>query len=186
MGVAVAIVSDELLELIDTCDRIVVFYRGQIAREFIKGTDEMTPATTPGGHRGWRRGGRTCNGVGTHPTILDNLIWFILVGVFIFFVLGTDKFLTPFNIVNILSAAAVLGIVVVGQTFVLITGNFDLSQESTLGPRGAGGPVDHRAQRRALLRRRPRRPAAPVDRRSSWPWASASAPSSVRSSPMGA
>ncbi len=44
-GVAVAIVSDELLELIDTCDRIVVFYRGRIAREFIKGTDEMTPAT---------------------------------------------------------------------------------------------------------------------------------------------
>ncbi len=43
-GVAVAIVSDELLELIDTCDRIVVFYRGHIAREFIKGTDEMTPA----------------------------------------------------------------------------------------------------------------------------------------------
>jgi ABC-type sugar transport system ATPase subunit len=44
-GVAVAIVSDELLELMDTCDRIIVFYRGQIAREFIKGTDEMTPAT---------------------------------------------------------------------------------------------------------------------------------------------
>ncbi len=43
-GVAVAIVSDELLELIDTCDRIIVFYRGQIAREFIKGKDEMTPA----------------------------------------------------------------------------------------------------------------------------------------------
>ncbi len=67
------------------------------------------------------------------PRILDNLIWIILVGAFLFFVLGTDKFLTPFNIVNILSAAAVLGIVVVGQTFVLITGNFDLSQESTLG-----------------------------------------------------
>ena len=46
---------------------------------------------------------------------------------------GSDKFLTPINIVNILSAAAVLGVVVVGQTFVLITGNFDLSQESTLG-----------------------------------------------------
>ena len=43
-GVAVAIVSDELLELMDTCDRIVVFYRGQIAREFTKGQDEMTPA----------------------------------------------------------------------------------------------------------------------------------------------
>ncbi len=43
-GVAVAFVSDELIELIDTCDRIVVFYRGRIAREFIKGKDEMTPA----------------------------------------------------------------------------------------------------------------------------------------------
>ncbi len=67
------------------------------------------------------------------PTILDNLIWIILIGVFVFFVIGTDKFLTPFNIVNILSAAAVLGIVVTGQTFTLITGNFDLSQESTVG-----------------------------------------------------
>ena len=67
------------------------------------------------------------------PTVLDNLIWLILVGVFLFFVIGSDKFLTPINIVNILSAAAVLGVLVVGQTFALITGNFDLSQESTLG-----------------------------------------------------
>lgn len=67
------------------------------------------------------------------PTVLDNLIWFILAGVFVFFVIGSDRFLTPINIVNILSAAAVLGVVVVGQSFVLITGNFDLSQESTLG-----------------------------------------------------
>ncbi len=67
------------------------------------------------------------------PTVMDNLIWLILIGVFVFFVIGTDKFLTPINIVNILSTAAVLGVVVVGQTFVLITGNFDLSQESTLG-----------------------------------------------------
>ncbi|MFV2064172.1 MAG: ABC transporter permease [Chloroflexota bacterium] len=67
------------------------------------------------------------------PTILDNLIWLIVIGVFVFFVIGSDRFLTPINIVNILSAAAVLGVVVVGQSFVLITGNFDLSQESTLG-----------------------------------------------------
>lgn len=41
-GVAIAIISDELSELIDTCDRILVFYRGRIVREFRKGTDEMT------------------------------------------------------------------------------------------------------------------------------------------------
>jgi simple sugar transport system permease protein len=67
------------------------------------------------------------------PAILDNLIWLILIAVFLFFTTQSDKFLTPINIRNILAAAAVLGVLVVGQTFVLITGNFDLSTESTLG-----------------------------------------------------
>jgi simple sugar transport system permease protein len=67
------------------------------------------------------------------PVLLENLIWLILVAVFLFFTLQSPFFLTSVNITNILSAAAVLGILVVGQTFVLITGNFDLSSESTLG-----------------------------------------------------
>lgn len=67
------------------------------------------------------------------PVMLDNLIWLILIGVVIVFSTQTDKFLTPINLRNILVAASVLGILVVGQTFVLITGNFDLSSESTLG-----------------------------------------------------
>jgi simple sugar transport system permease protein len=67
------------------------------------------------------------------PGVLDNLIWLILAGVVIVFATQTDKFLTPINLRNILVAASVLGILVVGQTFVLITGNFDLSAESTLG-----------------------------------------------------
>jgi ribose/xylose/arabinose/galactoside ABC-type transport system permease subunit len=67
------------------------------------------------------------------PTVLDNLIWLILIGVVVFFATQTDKFLTPINLRNILVAASVLGILVVGQTFVLITSNFDLSAESTLG-----------------------------------------------------
>ncbi len=67
------------------------------------------------------------------PAVLDNLIWLILIGVVLFFATQTDKFLTPINLRNILVAASVLGILVVGQTFVLITSNFDLSSESTLG-----------------------------------------------------
>lgn len=67
------------------------------------------------------------------PAILDNLIWLILAAVFLFFATQSAHFLTPANISNILSAAAVLGVLVVGQTFVLISGNFDLSSESTLG-----------------------------------------------------
>src|SRR5918999_2386733 len=67
------------------------------------------------------------------PGVLDNLIWILLIGVFLFFAVQTDKFLTPAAVRNILTSASVLGILVVAQTFVLITGNFDLSSESTLG-----------------------------------------------------
>jgi len=42
-GVAVGIISDELNELTDICDRILVFYRGRITREFRKGAGDMTP-----------------------------------------------------------------------------------------------------------------------------------------------
>jgi len=41
-GVAVGVVSDELSELMDVCDRIIVFYRGRVVREFRKGKDEIT------------------------------------------------------------------------------------------------------------------------------------------------
>lgn len=41
-GVAIGVVSDELSELMDICDRILVFYRGNIIREFRKSKDEYS------------------------------------------------------------------------------------------------------------------------------------------------
>jgi ABC-type sugar transport system ATPase subunit len=41
-GVAVGVVSDELSELMDICDRIIVFYRGRIVREFRRDSDQIT------------------------------------------------------------------------------------------------------------------------------------------------
>ena len=67
------------------------------------------------------------------PFVLDNLIWLMLVGVIILFSILTDKFLTLPSLLNILVHAGVLGIMVIGQSFTLVTGNFDLSMESTLG-----------------------------------------------------
>ena len=67
------------------------------------------------------------------PTLLDNLIWVLLLGVFILFSLLADRFLSVTNIVNILVHASVLGLLVIGLSFTLVTGNFDLSLESTLG-----------------------------------------------------
>ena len=59
------------------------------------------------------------------PFLLNNLIWFLLAAIVIFFALTTDNFLTAANFVNILFNASVLGILVIGQSFTLITGNFD-------------------------------------------------------------
>jgi simple sugar transport system permease protein len=67
------------------------------------------------------------------PTLLDNLIWILLLGVVIFFSIFAKGFLDTGSFLNILVHAAVLGILVIGESFVLITGNFDLSIESTLG-----------------------------------------------------
>jgi ribose/xylose/arabinose/galactoside ABC-type transport system permease subunit len=69
----------------------------------------------------------------TVPFLLDNLIWILLlVTIFIFSIL-TSRFLGIDNLTNILVHSSVLGILVIGQSFTLITGNFDLSAESTIG-----------------------------------------------------
>ena len=68
------------------------------------------------------------------PFLLDNLIWILLVVVIVAFSIMTNRYLTTDNLVgNILVNAAVLGVLVIGQSFTLVTGNFDLSMESTVG-----------------------------------------------------
>jgi simple sugar transport system permease protein len=65
--------------------------------------------------------------------IIDNLIWvFVVIALVVFSVLS-DSFLTANNFVNILWRVAALGLLVIGQSFTLITANFDLSAESTMG-----------------------------------------------------
>lgn len=65
--------------------------------------------------------------------VLNNLIWFLLLTTVIFFSLMSSHFLTRINLTNIVVHAVVIGLLVVGQVFTLVTGNFDLSSEATLG-----------------------------------------------------
>lgn len=66
--------------------------------------------------------------------ILDRMIWFILLLVIAFFGwrVGFESYLAPSNLVNILVHASVLGVLTIGQTLCLLSGNFDLSAEGTL------------------------------------------------------
>jgi len=66
-------------------------------------------------------------------TLLDNFIWFLVIVVFLFFSVASSNFFTPFNLLNIIPRVAALGLLIIGQSFTMITGNFDLSSESTLG-----------------------------------------------------
>jgi simple sugar transport system permease protein/ribose transport system permease protein len=63
---------------------------------------------------------------------LDNLIWVILVVFFLFNSLFTPSFMKPENLVNIFYHSTVLSMLVLGQGIILLTGNIDLSIESTL------------------------------------------------------
>jgi ribose/xylose/arabinose/galactoside ABC-type transport system permease subunit len=65
--------------------------------------------------------------------LFDNLIWVLVVFALIVFSLLSDKFFAPFNLVNIIPRVAALGLLIIGQSFTMITGNFDLSSESNVG-----------------------------------------------------
>jgi ribose/xylose/arabinose/galactoside ABC-type transport system permease subunit len=67
------------------------------------------------------------------PIILDNLIWILVLASLGIFSALSPSFRTPFNLINTLSRSAYLGVLVIGQAFAMISGNFDLSSESGLG-----------------------------------------------------
>lgn len=64
--------------------------------------------------------------------VLDRFIWFIILGVFIFFAANAPYFLRPLNMINIALHASVLGLMAIGQAICLLSGNFDLSAEGTV------------------------------------------------------
>ena len=66
------------------------------------------------------------------PIILNNMIWILLLMVFVLFGSLNKAFFSPLNILNVLFSSSLLGLLVIGESFTLITGNFDLSIESTL------------------------------------------------------
>ena len=65
--------------------------------------------------------------------LIDNIIWVLVVIALVVFSLISPNFFTPYNLVSILVREAPIALLVVGQSFTLITGNFDLSAESTMG-----------------------------------------------------
>ena len=64
--------------------------------------------------------------------ILDNLIWILVIVALAIFSALSPAFRTPYNLINTLFRSAYLGVLVIGQAFAMMSGNFDLSSESGL------------------------------------------------------
>jgi ribose transport system permease protein len=60
----------------------------------------------------------------------------MLVGIFVFFAVTQDRFLTSANVENLLTSVSILWVVSIGMTFVVLTGGIDLSVGSLLALSG--------------------------------------------------
>jgi len=65
--------------------------------------------------------------------VFDNMIWLMLLAGIVVFALRIPKFFSTANLLNVLLHSSSLGILVLAETLVLLTGHFDLSIESTVG-----------------------------------------------------
>jgi simple sugar transport system permease protein/ribose transport system permease protein len=64
--------------------------------------------------------------------VLQYFAWLILVGTVVFASMAVPRFLTTRNLVNILYHSSILGMLVLPQSLCLLSGNLDLSIESTI------------------------------------------------------
>jgi ribose/xylose/arabinose/galactoside ABC-type transport system permease subunit len=64
--------------------------------------------------------------------VLDRFIWFVLIGTLLIFTIAIPNYLALSNITNILYAASVLGVLVIGQSLCLLARKLDLSMEGNL------------------------------------------------------
>jgi ribose/xylose/arabinose/galactoside ABC-type transport system permease subunit len=93
-------------------------------------TGQLDRASAPDGPRAAAQGrrGAALLGLARDNTALVLLVLLIVVGS-----LSSDVFLTPRNLLNILWAVSILGIVSLGQMVLLITCRFDMSVASVVG-----------------------------------------------------
>jgi len=140
-GVAVILLSSDLLELIGLSDRILVMSHGRIVREVpaADATEEMivgAAVTATRSHRatraavdaGPRRRLPSVPPMWRTPLLL--LVGLLLAGLFAS--LKSEYFLTSDNLGNLAMAASPLAIVAIGQTLVLLLGGIDLSIGATM------------------------------------------------------
>ena len=63
--------------------------------------------------------------------LLDNVVWLILIAALVGFSIGIEGFMSPQNYVNVVYHSVFIGILAIAETYCLVSGQMDLSIEST-------------------------------------------------------
>ena len=147
-GVAVLMISSELPEVLGMADRVVVLFEGRVTRRVRRG--RRRPRTRSCARpRGWsrtprdrarRRARRRPAGAGDRTCVAELLLRFRELGIVLALVLvvgattiDNHLFLSATNVQQVLSGAAIIALLAIGETIVIITRNVDLSIGSVLG-----------------------------------------------------
>ncbi len=159
-GKAIIMISSELPEVIGMSDRILVLCEGRIVGELTpeEATEErilglacgleveaesdkgsgtcLAPVPEGAGTRSEGKGKEFLQAVArfvrTSPHVATGAVYAILVGLVVFGLLASPAFRTPRNWVNLLRQATSLGLVSIGQTFVILAGGFDVSVSAVI------------------------------------------------------
>ncbi|MGC8837703.1 MAG: ATP-binding cassette domain-containing protein [Anaerolineae bacterium] len=158
-GKAIIMISSELPEVIGMSDRILVLCEGRIVGELTpeEATEERILALAcgleaeakpreaeacplPGSDGSGTRPEDGREGflqplarfVRTNPHVATVAVYAILVGLVAFGLSASPAFRTPRNWVNLLRQATSLGLVSIGQTFVILAGGFDVSVSAVI------------------------------------------------------
>jgi rhamnose transport system permease protein len=128
-GVAILVISSDLPEVLSLADRVLVMREGRLVGEFPgpEATEESRHAPRRG-----REGGGMRRGIS--PGALRLLV---LLGVFaltvLFFSSVIENYLSPRLFNRISTSVAIVAVIAVGQAFVVLTRNIDLSVGSVVG-----------------------------------------------------
>jgi ribose transport system ATP-binding protein len=136
-GIPVVVASSDAMELEGLCDQVLVMSRGHVV-ETLTGDDvteqrivSAAVTSTAEAVKG-AAAERTTTSSRIRRFILGDytptaLLLVVMVALAAYIVPGNDRYLSAFNITNLLTAATALGFIALGQNIALLTGGIDLS-----------------------------------------------------------
>jgi ribose transport system ATP-binding protein len=145
-GVPVIVASSDAKELEGLCDRVVVMSRGHVAATLVgeEVTEQRIVAAAVTSTAEATSAAATRRASSTRLTRVlqgdyapTGLLLLVIAALAIYLVPGNERYLSWFNIANILLGATAVGLIALGQNIALLTGGIDLS----VGPLAGFGVV---------------------------------------------